>query len=126
MCKCSITSTPHPSSGTDSAGNDQAASSTSSSFAASPIPGSPVLIGEEGPIEGSNVVSMVSLRAGREDEGDNSTTVSQESDVSSTQSHAPLLGHHTGSDEPNIETMPYSPQVEVNIESLVPTSGTET
>ncbi len=121
MCKCSITTTPPPAPSTD---NSQATTTTTRSRAAvSPVPGSPVLIGEEGFAENSNVVSMVNLR--RNEEEDNTTTVSQESDVSSNStqtSDTPLLGM----DEPNVEVMPYSPQVEVAIESLMsPANGAE-
>ena len=115
MCKCSITSTPQANNA--SANNEE---TNTGSPRASPVPDAPVQVGEEIPLESGDDIDMVPLRV---DEGDNSTTISQDSDVSNstTQSHAPLLGSGGGSAsniEPTVEILPYSPQIEVNMDSL--------
>lgn len=81
----------------------------------------------EDPLENGDDIEVVALRVEREDEGDNSTTISQDSDVSNStiQSNAPLLSGSASSAanvEPNVEILPYSPQIEVNMDPL----GTET
>ena len=90
----------------------------------SPDPEAPTAVAAVGGAgEDSGVVEVVNFEVGahaedNNDEGEDSTTISRSSIASgSTQnSDVPLLG----TEETNVVTMPYSPQVEVNMESLLP------
>lgn len=108
MCKCSITRSPPV--------------GTPLSRGVAAHSGSPIT-------EEEDDLSMITLS--REQDGSPQPNVPQESDtvssdtVSSTlsdqASDAPLLP--TTDEGPTVEIMPYSPQVEVNIESLLPGEG---